>query len=71
MVLNVSFQSILLMNIHAHLFSNEIIGYNAGHLIRLDGDRSSIFLHDVIPCQPLEGTGVDRSKTVEMNPESA
>jgi len=59
------------MNLHAHLFSNEIIGYNAGQLIRLEKDRTAVFLNEVYNLKPLEGTGVDRSKTVEMDPESA
>jgi len=30
-----------------------------------------VFLNDVYNLKPLEGTGVDRAKTVEMDPESA
>lgn len=59
------------MSIHAHLFSNEIIGFNSGHLVRLKEGRTALFLSEVLPVDPLEGTGVDRSKTVEMDPESA
>lgn len=42
-----SFQAWFLMNVHAHLFTNEIIGYNAGYVI--DGDKQKILvIHDSI-----------------------
>lgn len=59
------------MNLHAHLFSHEIIGYNAGQLIRLDKDRTAVFLNEVYHVKPLDIPGMDRSKTVEMDPESS
>lgn len=59
------------MNLHAHLFSNEIAGYNSGVAFKLQNDKALIVLQETLPCRPLEGTGVDRSKTVEIDPESS
>jgi len=59
------------MNIHAHLFSHEIIGYNAGQLIWLDKERTAVFLNEVYNLKPLDIPGLDWAKTVEMDPESS
>lgn len=67
----ISFQSFLFMNIHAHLFSNEIIGFNAGHVFTHTNGKKAIYFHDVYPVDPIEDTEADRSKSVEMNPESS
>lgn len=66
-----SFQSLLFMNIHAHLFSNEIIGFNAGYVFKHSTGRQAIYIHDVYPVDPIEDTTADRSKSVEMDPESS
>ena len=59
------------MNVHAHLFTNEIIGYNWGYILKAPQDKNILVVHDSNICQPLEDIGADRTKTVEMNPESA
>ena len=66
-----SFQSLLVMNIHAHLFSNEIIGFNAGHIFKHRSGKQALYIHDVYPVSPIEDTAADRSKSVEMDPESS
>lgn len=66
-----SFQSLLYMNIHAHLFSNEIIGFNAGNAFKHKSGKQAIYIHDVYPVDPIEDTLADRSKSVEMDPESS
>ena len=65
------------MTVHSHLYSSEVIGYNNGYTISSDsmdddseGIKHIIFIHESYPCKALEGTGVDRSKTVEMDSES-
>lgn len=67
----ISFQSLLLMNIHAHLFSNEIIGFGGGQFFTHKSGRQALYIHDVYKVDPLENTGADRSKSVEMAPESS
>ena len=67
----ISFQSYLFMNIHAHLFHNEIIGFNAGYTFRHKNGQEAVYIHDVYPVKALENTGTDRTKTVEMDPESS
>jgi hypothetical protein len=42
-----SFQALFLMNVHAHLFSNEIIGYNCGHVVKED-DCQMMFTQDAL-----------------------
>jgi proteasome lid subunit RPN8/RPN11 len=66
-----SFQSLLYMNIHAHLFLNEVIGFNAGHAFKHKSGKQAIYIHDVYPVDPIEDTLADRSKSVEMDPESS
>ena len=67
----VSFQSLLIMNIHSHLFSNEIIGFWAGQPFTHKNGKPSIYIHDVYPVAPIEDTCFDRSKSVEMDPEGS
>ena len=60
------------MNIHAHLFKNEIIGFVGGLYFDRKGDRGQIVLiKNTYPCTSLEGMGMDRSRSVEACPESA
>ena len=66
-----SFQSFLFMNIHAHLFSNEVIGFNAGNVFEHQSGQKAVFVEDVYPVNPIEDTTADRSKSVEMDPESS
>ena len=67
----VSFQSLLIMHVHAHLFSNEVIGYNAGYMFNHINGKQGIYYHDGYPVVAVENTGEDRTKTVEMDPTSA
>lgn len=67
----ISFQSYLFMNIHAHLFSNEIIGFVAGHVFTHKSGKPAIYFHDAYPVDAIENTEHDRSRSVEMDPESA
>lgn len=67
---NLSFQALFLMNVHAHLFRHEIIGYNCGYFYEV-GNSQHMFIHDSNVCRPLENIKADRTKTVEMDPESA
>ncbi len=57
-----SFESLLLITVHAHLYKNEIIGYLGGYSISIGDDDAPklVFIHEGFPCEPLEGTGVDR-----------
>lgn len=59
------------MNLHAHLFSNEIIGFGAGHVFQHINGKQAIYFHEAYPVEPIEDTEADRSKSVEMNPESS
>lgn len=71
MMIYMSFQSYLLMNLHAHLFYNEIIGFNAGYTFTHKNGKQAIYVHEAYPVKPLDNTGTDRTKTVEMDPESS
>lgn len=66
-----SFQAFLMMNIHSHLFYNEVIGFNAGYVFKSKSGNKAILIQDVYPALALEHTGQDRSKSVEMDPESS
>ena len=80
---NLSLESLLIMTIHSHLHSNEIIGYLGGHYINWDSARTSwnkkkqlIFLQHSYPWEPLtlsehEKSKIDRTRNVEVDPESA
>ena len=59
------------MSIHSHLFYNEVIGFNAGFTFTSKSGGQAIFIQDVYPAVALEYTGQDRSKSVEMDPESS
>lgn len=67
------------MTIQSHLFSNEIIGYNAGYSISIDELKQKckfiftlvVFIHETFPCWSLEGENMDWSKEVEMDYESS
>jgi len=58
------------MNVHAHLFTNEIIGYNWGFVVN-EEKHKHLFIQDSNICQSMEDIEADRTKTVEMEPESA
>lgn len=80
-------RSLIVMHIHAHLFKTEIIGYVAGYFFTMKStskhtQKQVLYIHETIPCESLEqGEGpnndpeniaiTDRSKNVEMDPESA
>lgn len=66
-----SFQAFLMMNIHSHLFYNEVIGFNAGYVFKSKSGSQAILIQDVYPALAIENTGQDRSKSVEMDPESS
>ncbi|CAI2387394.1 unnamed protein product [Moneuplotes crassus] len=66
----VSFQALLLMNIHAHLFSNEIIGFCGGQEFRHKSGKKALYIHDAYPTKAIEDVCYDRTKSVEMDPES-
>lgn len=59
------------MNVHAHLFTNEIIGYTWGYVVKTSETQTILIIHDCNVWSPLEDIGADRTKTVEMDPESA
>lgn len=65
----VSFQALFVMNVHAHLFSNEIIGYNCGHVVNED-ECQMMFTYDALMWEPLPNIDADRTRTVEMDPDS-
>ncbi len=66
----VSFQALLLMNIHAHLFSNEIIGLGGGLEFKHKKGKKALYIHDAYPAKAVEDVDYDRTKSVEMQPES-
>lgn len=68
--IHLTFQALFLMNFHAHLFTNEIIGYNCGYVAN-NKNQKFLYIQDANICQALENIEADRSKTVEMDPESA
>jgi hypothetical protein len=59
------------MHVHAHLFYNEIIGFNSGYTFKHKNGKQAIYIHDVYPVKALDNTGTDRTKSVEMDPESS
>lgn len=59
------------MNIHSHLFHHEIIGFTAGYMFTSKNGNKAIYIQDVYPAVALENTGQDRTKSVEMEPESS
>lgn len=59
------------MHVHAHLFTNEVIGFAAGYSFTDKYQAQCIYVQDVYPVKPLEDTGMDRAKSVEMDPESS
>ena len=66
-----SFQAFLIMNIHSHLFHHEVIGFNAGYVFTSKNRNQAVYIHDVYPAVALENTFQDRTKSVEMDPESS
>lgn len=40
-------------------------------MIKLRDNKNLVFLSDVYHCRPIEDSSMDRSKSVEMDPESA
>lgn len=67
----VSFQSLLLMNFHAHLFKTEIIGYLSGYVLnshKKDDEVKYLFIHDANIWRGLDEDKVDRTKEVELDP---
>lgn len=66
-----SFQAFLIMNIHSHLFHHEVIGFNAGYVFTSKSGSQAVYIHDVYPAVALENTFQDRTKSVEMDPESS
>jgi hypothetical protein len=71
LIVYLSFQSFLQMSIYAHLFAYEIIGFIAGHSYKNKDGKRAIFVEEAYPVEPMEDLGVDRTKTVEMDPESS
>ena len=69
MKIYLSFQALFLMNVHAHLFKSEIIGYTSGYVVK-EGNSQMLFSYDALMCQPLGNIDADRTKTVEMDPDS-
>mmetsp|Transcript_15024 Transcript_15024/g.17347 ORF Transcript_15024/g.17347 Transcript_15024/m.17347 type:complete len:139 (+) Transcript_15024:397-813(+) len=64
----------VLMNFHAHLFKTEIIGYVSGYIINTlnsPENRKILIIQDANICRGLDDINVDRTKTVELDPESA
>lgn len=66
----ISFQAYLFMHVHAHLFHNEIIGFGGGYTFKHKNGKQAIYVHDSYSVKPLEDTGTDRTKSVEMDPDS-
>ena len=69
-IIYVSFQAMLMMNIHAHLFANEIIGWLSGYLIEQDS-KKYMFIQEASVVKPMEHCPFDRKKSVEMDSEDA
>lgn len=71
----------MLMNIHAAMHRNEVIGFLSGYRTRTKGSnqikKDVIILTDCNPCHSAQfgeenaGGNVDYSRNVEMDPESA
>lgn len=59
------------MHFQSHLFSNEIIGFLAGHSFTHKNGKQAIYIQNAYPINALENTGKDRSKSVEMDCESS
>ena len=59
------------MHVHAHLFYHEIIGFNSGYTFKHKNGKQAIYVQDSFAVKPLENTGTDRTKSVEMEPESS
>jgi proteasome lid subunit RPN8/RPN11 len=76
---NISLEWLMLMTVHAHLYSHEIIGYLAGDFLVVEKDgrkRELLYIHNWLPLKPLELSGeekerIDRTRNVEMDAESA
>ncbi|CAI2360046.1 unnamed protein product [Moneuplotes crassus] len=78
-----SLECLLIMTIHSHLYSTEVIGYLGGHTLDLytslkpgQEQKSIIFFHHCYPCNPLEPTEdmrdkIDRTRNVEMETNSS
>lgn len=59
--------ALLLMDFHAHLTEDEVIGFLAG---TYDADDTSIRVVDTFPCRSLPADDQDHSISVEMDPTS-
>jgi protein MYSM1 len=57
------------MNIHAHLFENEIIGYCGGVEFVHKSGKKAIYVNDAYNVDAINNVSYDRTKSVEMNPE--
>jgi len=66
----VSYQALFIMNLHAHLFRTEIIGFISGYYID-NQDKKCLFIEDANIVEPLESNRYDRTKSVEMEPNSS
>lgn len=78
-MLFVTFETLILMNIHAAMHRNEVIGFISGYRTRSRGPtkKDVIIITDCNPCHSAQftdendGANVDYSRNVEMDPESA
>lgn len=59
------------MHIHSHLFLNEVIGFLGGYLFTHKNGKQAVYIHEAYTVDPLENTGTDRTKSVEMDPTSS
>ncbi len=65
-------EAMLLINIHSHLYKSEVIGFVSGYRSTLKSTgQQIIFIHNIYPGDPLEDTGEDIRKNVEIDPKSA
>lgn len=65
--IHISFQALFFMNVHAHLYSEEIIGFLSGHTTKIKG-KKYLFIEDSNVVKPVEGDiHTERHKQVEMD----
>eukprot|EP00045_Choanoeca_perplexa_P017134 m.243019 g.243019 ORF g.243019 m.243019 type:complete len:828 (-) comp17457_c1_seq8:185-2668(-) len=63
----ISSNVMLVMDMHSHLASTEIIGYLAG---TFDARTRTLVITEVIPCPALESDQTQRDQSVEMDPNA-
>mmetsp|Transcript_18442 Transcript_18442/g.17563 ORF Transcript_18442/g.17563 Transcript_18442/m.17563 type:complete len:247 (+) Transcript_18442:666-1406(+) len=68
----ISLEALLILNIHSHLSKNEVIGYLGGFCFDTkDNSQKYILIHQAYPCKSIVENQRERSKNVEICPESA